>query len=697
MDGGMFDMAMSALAIMADPGRLGFLALGVVLGLVLGVIPGLGGIVGLTLLLPFTWDMDPYTALAFLMGLSSVVVTSDTIPAVLFGVPGTAGSAATIMDGYPMARQGEASRAFGAAFSASALGGCMGALLLAASIPIIRPVILATGTPDQLAFCIFGLSVAAVLAGGSSLKGLAGVCIGLMLATAGDDPQTGTLRWTFNMLYLWDGFHIVPLALGLFALPEIADLVIRRTSIEGDKAGLMHSRGSQMDGIRDTLGSWWLVIRCATIGALFGAVPGVGASVIDWVAYGHARRTEKGAVESFGTGDVRGVIASEASNNAKEGGALIPTIAFGVPGSASMSLILGAFLIHGLVPGPDMLTTKLDLTYTLVWSVALANILGAGICFLFSKQLAKVAVVRIGILAPVVLAFVFIGAFQGNRQWGDIFALLAFGLLGWLMKRMRWPRPPLVLGFVLGEVVERYMYISYELYEWGWVWRPTVLFMFALSLYGIFVPLLRKWRARPDGAGRIFGFRREGLRSDLVFHVIILVLFVYTLAISSQWELGARLAPQVVGWLGVFLVGGQIFMDLFLTPAQVTGAPAPAPGETAGVGEAIRAGFHFDNVTDFGELTQSEITRRGMVYFAWCVGFFAAAGLVGLLPAVLLFMIAYIRFGGGESWAMALAVSVPLWLFCYVLFHTILFIAWPPSLIGNVFPVLRTVQSINIF
>ncbi len=694
----MLDAALSALAMMADPARLAFLVFGVILGLLLGVVPGLSGIVGLTLLLPFTWDMDPHTALAFMMGLSAVVVTADTIPTVLFGVPGTAGSAATIMDGYPMARQGKAGRAFGAAFSASAMGGCFGALVLAVSIPVIRPVILNTGTPDQLAFCIFGLTVAAILSGGSSLKGLAGVCIGLMLATAGDDPQTGTLRWTFNLLYLWDGLHIVPLALGLFAIPELADLVIRRSSIQGDVAASAGSRRTQMEGIRDVRENWWLVLRCSTIGALFGAVPGVGASVIDWVAYGHAARTEKGAAESFGTGDVRGVIASEASNNAKEGGSLIPTIAFGVPGSASMSLILGAFLIHGLVPGPEMLTTRLDITYTLVWSVAFANIIGAGICFAFADQLAKIALVRIGILAPVVMAFVFIGAFQGNRQWGDIVALLAFGLLGWLMKRVKWPRPPLVLGFVLGEVVERYMYISYELYEWGWMLRPVVLVMFALALYGIFRPIHRHWLARRAGARpapRTIGFRPESMRPRQLFNATVLLAFVYTLVISADWELGAKLVPQVIGWIGVALVGSQMLIEMFVIPAAADGEGVGPQAGTPGGG--LGAGFHFDNVTDFGDLTEGEIRRRGMVYFAWCIGFLITALILGLLPTILVFLIAYIRFAGRESWSVTLKIALPLWVFCYILFHYFLIVAWPESAVGNAFPVLREIPSLNMF
>ena len=531
MEVDMLGSAILAFQNMASVERLGFLFFGVIIGLVLGVIPGLGGLVGLSLLLPFTFNMDPYTALAFMMGLQAVVVTSDTIPAVLFGVPGTVGSAATILDGYPMARKGQAGRAFGAAFSASVIGGLFGALLLGISVPVLRPIVLEIGSPELLAICVFGLSLVAVLSGGSPLKGLAGACIGLMVATAGDDPQTGTLRWTFDSLYLWDGLPVVPLALGLFAIPELADMAITKQSINVKEEDKQDARFGQIEGIKDTFKNWFLVLRCASIGAALGAVPGIGASVIDWIAYGHAARTEKGAPETFGKGDVRGVIASEASNNAKEGGALVPTIAFGVPGSASMALILGAFLIHGLVPGPEMLTTRLDVTYTLVWSVAIANVLGAGICFMFANQLAKVALIRIGVLAPVVLAITYIGAFQGSRQWGDIYALLLFGIIGWIMKRLRWPRPPLILGFVLGGLVERYMFISVERYgaDWLWIWRdfgdgevkfaPYVPIIFAVTLYGVLAPIIKGYRARAKAnqASSKFGFQRDAINPDLIF------------------------------------------------------------------------------------------------------------------------------------------------------------------------------------
>jgi TctA family transporter len=694
MDVDILGQAFTALGIVFEPERFAFLILGVALGLAIGIIPGLSGIVGLSLLLPFTWDMDPYTALSFLMGLLAVVTTADTIPTVLFGVPGTVGSAATIMDGFPMAKQGKASRAFGAAFSASVMGGLFGAFLLAASVPVLRQLILGMGTPDQLAFCIFGLSVAAILAGGSPLKGLAGVCLGLMIATAGDDPQTGTLRWTFNALYLWDGLGVVPLALGLFAIPEIADLVIARRKIQGDVVRDSADSAGQMEGVRDSLKHWWLVLRCGAIGAGLGAIPGIGASVVDWVAYGHAARTEKGAAETFGTGDVRGVIASESSNNAKEGGALLPTIGFGVPGSASMTLIVAAFMIHGLVPGPEMLSTKLDVTFTLVWSIAIANVIGGGVCFLCAGQLARIALIRIGILAPVVLVFVYIGAFQGSHQWGDIYALLAFGVLGWVMKRLRWPRPPLMLGFVLGEVVERYMFISYELYEWGWLMRPLVLVLFAITLYGVFRPILRDRAARRLAGGAVgvsYGFRRDKVDGGTAFTVIVLFIFVLTLVVSSEWEFGARLVPQVVGWFGVFFAAALLFKELFTTPAE-----APAGSSAAGAASGA-AGFHFDNVMDFGDLSRGEINRRAAVYFAWCAGLLIGAAIIGLLPAVILFLIAYMRIAGRESWTMTLSVAAPLAIGAYILFHNILHMPWPLSVVGRVFPALNTFQSLSLF
>ena len=683
-------MALSAAAIMLDPTRLSFVALGVLIGLSLGVIPGLGGVVGLSLLLPFTFDMDPLTALAFLVGLQAVVVTSDTIPAVLFGVPGTVGSAATILDGHPMAKQGLAARAFGAAFSASVIGGLFGALFLAFSVPILRPFILSFGSPELLAFCIFGLSLVGVLSGGSKLKGLAAAAIGVMIATVGEEPNTATERWTFDLLYLLEGIPLVPLALGLFAIPELADMAIARRPLPAVQG--VANRWNQLAGIKDTLANYFLVIRCSGIGSVLGAVPGIGAAVIDWIAYGHALRTEKGAAETFGKGDVRGVIASESSNNAKEGGALVSTIAFGVPATAAMALLLGAFLIHGITPGPAMLTEHLDVTYTLVWTLAIANILGSGICFAFANQLAGIARIRIGILAPVVISITFIGAFQGTRQWGDIVALLGFGLLGWVMKRVEWPRPPLLLGLVLGGLIERYLFISYQRYEFEWLTRPIVIGVFAVTLYGILKPVVSNFLKRRGETQRqlVIGFRPQQIGRDIYFSGIVFLFFVACLIGSANWELGARLVPQVIGWAGVLFSGWHLLATLFVGSGTSIPADRPSPAaETA-------ATASFDLSAEFAHLTNKEVGTRAARHFGWCIGLLGVALLLGLLPAMLIFLIGYMRFEGRESWLTASAIAAATWTAWYVLFHQVLRVPWPAALLGDLVPALRSSNLTNL-
>src|SRR6202166_2982852 len=469
MPSDMGSMAWHALTLLLEPSRLGVLFIGVLIGLAIGVLPGLNGIVGMAMLIPFTYNMDQHTAMALLLGMAAVITSSDFISAVLFGVPGHVGAAATVIDGHAMARKGEAGRAFGAGFAASLAGGLVGAVVLALSIPVLRPVLLSIGSPELLAFTLFGLSMVATLSGRAPPQGLTAAGLGLMVSMIGSRSESGTLRWTFDTLYLYDGVPLVPATLGLFAMPELCELAVARKRIAGEHAANI-SMLTQWEGVRDVGRHWWLVLRCGILGTGLGAIPGIGSAVIDWIAYGYAQRTEKNP-ETFGTGDVRGVIAPEASNNAKEGGHLVPTIAFGVPAGASMAILLGAFLMHGLTPGPEMLTKHLDVTYTIVWSLTLAHVIGALICLCGSRWLAKISTVRPEILLPIVLALVFVAAFEGEHDWGNIYALVFYGVIGWIMKRLGWPRPPMVLGIVVGAIFERYLFTSTQLYGWGWLWR----------------------------------------------------------------------------------------------------------------------------------------------------------------------------------------------------------------------------------
>src|SRR5215213_7732794 len=550
-----------AFLLLMEPHRLGFLALGCIMGIILGIVPGIGGLAGTAMLLPFTYAMDPYSAFALLLGLGATTATGDPIPAVLFGVPGGAASAATVLDGYPMAKRGEAGRALSAAYMSSLLGGVFGAILLAFTIPILRPIMLYLGSPELLAFAVLGISMVAILSGNAPLRGLTAGCAGIMLAMIGSDPQTGTLRWTFNSLYLWDGLPLTPMLLGVFALPELCDLLISRLAIAagGEKQSVYKG---QWQGVIDCFDNMWLIIRCSWIGGGIGSIPGIGGSVIDWLAYGHALKTEKGAALTFGKGDVRGVIASESSNNAKEGGALVPTIAFGVPGSATMAILLGAFLIHGLVPGPDMLTKHLSITYAMVWSVALANILGAGLCYAFSPQFAKLATLRYTLILPAVLGIVYIGAFEATRSWGDLFALLFFGVLGWLMKQFKWPRPPLVLGVVLGDTIERYLFISVERYGVSWFARPVVAVLFAMAIVGLLRPLLQDIRRQGGPLRMLSRFRAPTFHVSQLFTIFMLAVIAIMVTTALQWDFSAKVVPLVVGIIAFAMAALSLINDM---------------------------------------------------------------------------------------------------------------------------------------
>src|SRR4029078_8422683 len=556
-----------AFITLMEPHRLMYLMAGCMMGLVLGIVPGIGGLAGTAMLLPFTFGMDPYSALAALLCLGAPPAPGDPIPAVLFGVPGGAASAATVLDGFPMAKRGEAGRALSAAYMSSMMGGVFGALLLAVSIPILRPVMLYLGSPELLAFSVLGISMVAVLSGSAPLRGVAAGCLGIMIAMIGSDPQTGTLRWTMDSLYLWDGLPLTPILLGLFALPELCDLLIARTTIskEIDKD---NTHKGQWQGVKDCFDNWWLIVRCSWIGGGIGSIPGISASVVDWLAYGHALKTEKGANLTFGKGDVRGVIASESSNNAKEGGALVPTVAFGVPGSATMAILLGAVLIHRLVPGPDMLTKNLDITYSMVWSVALANILGAGLCYAFSPQFAKLSVLRFSLILPAVLGIVYIGAFEATRQWGDLYSLLAFGLFGWTMKQFKWPRPPLILGVVLGDTIERYLFISVERYGVSWFARPVVAIPFLIALLGLVRPFLQDVRMHGGVRKMMTSFQAPRFQVSQLFTIFPIVVIGAAVNTGSTWDFSAKIGPLGVGTVALLAAGFSLFNDMCRKPEQ---------------------------------------------------------------------------------------------------------------------------------
>jgi len=659
--------------------RMGFLALGAVLGLFIGIIPGIGGVTGLALLLPFTFGMDPYAAFAFLLGMGAVTSTGDSIPAILFGVPGASSAQATCLDGHAMAKKGEAGRALAAAYTAAIVGGVFGAVVLALTIPMLRPIMLSIGAPELLAFSIFGISMVAVLSGKSPAKGVGIAAVGVMLAMIGSDPQGGELRWTMSTLYLYDGLPLLPLTLGIFALPELADLAIKRTAMSSTVK--YDVRSGMWQGVKDVFQHKWLVFRCSVIGVIVGALPGMGSAVVNWLAYGHAARTEKGARQTFGTGDIRGLLAPESAANSQEGGSLVPTIAFGVPGSASMALLLGAFMIHGLQPGPEMVNKNLSLTYSMVWSLVIANIIAGSICFMASGQLAKVATLRWTLTMPVIVSIVMVGAYQGSGSWGDLFALLGFGLVGWVMKRQKWPRPPLILGFVLGDLIERYMFISTARYGLSWLLDPLVAVLLGMALIGLFRPLieefLRKRRSNaPKRAIQPIRLKIVDLPHLLLIAMVGLMLYEAT----TYRDFVSAVAPYVVGGTALVLLVVSFLNQVLRRPDGIVEAELPPGMKNDGP-------VHMDMSAD-DNLPTDIMLRRGATFFAWIIGFMLSMWVIGLLPTVPLFIMAYMWSENRERLSLRLGMAASVTLFIYIVFEVLLHIRWPDTLLGAWIPFL---------
>ena len=554
----MWDAALIALERFSNPHHMAMLMAGVLAGTVIGILPGLGGIACVAILLPFIYTMDVHSAMILLVGSLAVVHTSDTITSVLIGTPGSAAAAATILDGHPLAKQGQAGRALSAAFLSSMIGGLIGALFLTLSLPIARPLVLLFGSPELLMLCVLGLSFAGFLTGGAPLKGGLSACLGLLLGSVGSAPADAVDRYTFDQLYLLDGVPLVGVALGVFGLAEIVDLLAKG----GQIAERVSLRGGWLQGAKDVVQHWGIVLRGSLIGVWAGILPGIGATAGSWMAYGHvvAMASDR---ERFGKGDIRGVIGPESANNSVEAGDFIPTLLFSVPGGAPSAILLGALFFYGIQPGPRMVRENLDLIFTIIWSFAIANTIGAGLCFCLSPALARLTWIPFARLAPAVIVTIFFGAFQSSQNFGDIYAMLGLGLLGWLMKQLGWPRAPFLVGFVLTKPTEQYLWLSISRYGMEWLSRPGVIVLGLLLLASIY------WCVRGKSGGKEIPAEEQGEGAAVLGKVpsVLFTLFVLLVVAAALYEsrsfpyLGA-IFPMAATIPAVFMAIAQLVLEL---------------------------------------------------------------------------------------------------------------------------------------
>ncbi len=456
-----------------------------------GLMPG-GGLPVSVVVLSLAVHLDPWVAITIVVFHMAASDITEPIPAILFGVPGARSAQATVLDGYPMAQKGLAGVALGASYTTTIVGGVIGAIALLLALPVSRQLLEWFGSAEFFLLTLMGVLAVAVVSAGAFVKGILTAAFGIAIAMVGYADLGGNVRAAMGFdFYLWDGFTLVPVVVGLFALPEAIALVVGDTTIARERLDtlLREAKSDVWRGMREAWSHKWLMIRSSLIGVFVGIMPGVGGSAAHWIAYAQARQTEPGGTETFGKGDVRGVIASDAANNSVDGGVLIPTVVFGIPGSGGMAIVLAILILTGITPGPLMLTRHLDLTVSMVYTIAFANLVVVPIMLAFAPTLCRISVIPPNILAPVVVGIVSLAALAAAGNLGDLGAVLAFGLLGVFMKRYGWPRPPILIAVALADILERFLWISVSNYGWGMLLRPQFLailaFMVAVTLFSL--------------------------------------------------------------------------------------------------------------------------------------------------------------------------------------------------------------------
>lgn len=679
-------------AQMLQPSVLMLLMLGVVVGGVVGFLPGVGALVTLTLMLPFTFALSPFESFALLLGSYAVIATTGDLTSILIGVPSHPDSAALIMDGYPMAQQGMATRAMAAAVTSGTIGALIGAAALALSVPIIRPLVLKLGSPETFMLAMLGVAIVGSVSGRSILKGVIGGGMGLLLAAVGTNAQTGIPRFTFGSLYLIDGVPLVPIAVGMFAIPELVDMHRRRSSIA--LAEQPADASSSWQGVLDTFRHSGAMIRGSLIGVGIGAVPGVGGAVSQWMSYGSAVAASK-TPERFGKGAIEGVIAPGACNNSKEGGQLIPTVAFGLPGSAAMAILLGAFLIQGLNPGPEMLTTHLDVTFFMVMVLVVANVVGSLLCFPLLKYIALVTFVRSELLVPFILVLVLVGSAATTGMMQDIMLALGFGVVAWLMKWYGWPVVPVLLGLVLGQTAENNLAITVNVYGARWLYRPVVLFLMVLIVVAVYLAYRARRRGLPMDGIEDDGAASRSRMGTLAGATVVILITIWVLADAMTFSLADRVYPQVIGALTLACALALLAKTLWLRKDLANGVPdalepseavTPATGVIGGVGFTMASGsltaVESEQLVEVHEdpLAHDVSVRRTLSGFAWCFAAALVIWVVGFPVAVFSLTGLYLRSVARLSWRKALLIAVLFAAVFHAVFIEALRLQLPPTL-----------------
>ena len=471
-------------SVIMDPYLLMLITLTTVLGIVIGVLPGLGSTTGAALLLPFTLTMEPVHAIAVLATIYVAATFAGSITAILINTPGTSAAAATTFDGYPLAQKGEAGRALGIAVVSSTIGGIFSVLVLCLAAPMLARVAYEFRPPEYFALTIFGLSMLASVGSGGAVRNLIGGVFGVWLATIGAERVTSIERFMFGNYELYEGLSFVPVMIGLFAISELL--------VQSKKAHVVVEvialKAVKLPTKEDYKKIWRTIARSSGIGTFIGILPAEGATVASMIGYSEARRWSKNKDE-FGKGAIEGIAGAEAANNAATGGAMVPTMVLGIPGSGTTAIILVGLMVHGLRPGPYLFTEQVTTVYQIFGAMLVANLLFLAMGLYFAKLFARISLIPTSLLWPIVFALSVIGAYSLSASLLDVWIALTFGVVGFFARRHGFSVAPIAVGLILGHMVEANLQNSLKMFDGAW-WliftQPLALLFLVLSFLGLF-------------------------------------------------------------------------------------------------------------------------------------------------------------------------------------------------------------------
>ena len=467
---------------------------GVLVGIVAGALPGIGAGLGMAIILPLTLPLDPISGLVFLIGVYSGAMYGGSISAILINTPGTGGSAATTLDGYPMSRLGLAKNATAISVTASVIGGSIGLVTLLLLLPILIEVILAFQSPEYFMVAMVGLALIPIVAQGSLFKGLLSGALGLLIATVGVAPMQFQPRYTFDSLALDNGISYIAALIGLFAIAEMIRLSTESGGIA--QTGVDARSGSVRDGIKTALSKPITMIKSAYIGMAVGAIPGGGSTIANFVAYSEAVRSSKTPEPEFGDGNPTGVVATEASNNGSIGGSILPTIAFGIPGSSATAVLLAGLLLHGLRPGPSLFGADAHITYAMLLAVLVGNLVILIVGLAIVTRASLITELSSESIIPIVITLAMLGGISFRNNWVDIITIVVLGLIGYVMIRNNYSVIAFVLGIILGPIAEENLVRSLQISDGSFTIFLTRPLSFVLVLAFVSVLLVPVLAAR---------------------------------------------------------------------------------------------------------------------------------------------------------------------------------------------------------